>query len=61
MSDRSLLQRVRQNHAIEHATLTILANQHPGLHLVARSDPMGFVVYGEVAANDLRGAADEAL
>ncbi len=61
MSDRSLLQRLRQNHGIEHATLTILSQRHPGLQLVARTDLAGFIVYGEVEAGDLRVAAEEAV
>ncbi len=61
MSDRTLTQRIRQNHAIEHATLTILSQRRPGTQLVARSDLMGFMVYGEVDASDLWAAADEAV
>src|SRR5512143_690955 len=61
MSDRSLVQRLRQNHGIEHATLTILSQRQPRLQLVARTDLAGFVVYGEVEASDLRVAAEEAL
>jgi len=61
MSDRSLAKRIRQNHAIEHATLTILAQTQPGLQLVARSDLQGFIVYGDVALADLWTTAEEAV
>jgi hypothetical protein len=61
MSDRSLTQRLRQNHAIEHATLTILSQRQPGLQLVARSDLAGFLVYGEVGASDLWAAVEEGV
>jgi hypothetical protein len=61
MGNRSLAQRLRQNHGIEHATLTILSQKQPGLQLVARTDLAGFIVYGEVNAGDLWAAADEAL
>ncbi len=61
MSDRSLTQRLRGNHAIEHATLTILSQKQPGVQLVARTDLLGFIVYGEVAATDLWAAAEEAV
>jgi hypothetical protein len=61
MSDRSFAKRIRQNHAIEHATLTILAQKQPGLRLVARSDLQGFIVYGDVALADLWATAEEAV
>ncbi len=61
MSGRSLTQRLRQNHAIEHATLTILSRRRPDVRLVARTDLLGFMVYGEVDAGDLWGAAEEAV
>jgi hypothetical protein len=61
MSDRSFAKRIRQNHAIEHATLTILAQRQPGLRLVARSDLQGFIVYGDVTVADLWVTAEEAV
>jgi hypothetical protein len=61
MGYRSLAQRVRQNHAIEHATLTLLSQRVPGTQAVARSDPQGFVVYGDVETSALQGVANEAL
>ena len=56
-----LVRRTRQHHAIEHATLTLLAREHPGCRLIAVSDPVGFTVFGEVTDVALRRAVGEAL
>lgn len=54
-------QRLRQNHGIEHATVTLLSRRLPGVFIAARSDLQGFVVYGNVDAVILRAAVEEAL
>ena len=51
----------RQNHAVEHATIHLLARSHPGIRLMGRSDWKGFWLYGEVGSADLRWAIEEAL
>ncbi len=61
MSEQSWAQRIRQNHGIEHATLTILSQRQPGVQLVARSDVHGFVVFGNVESGELWAAAEEAV
>src|SRR5579885_2551570 len=53
--------RVRQNHALEHATITILSNMVPDLRVSARSTSRGFTVFGDVDLGQLRRALDEAL
>jgi hypothetical protein len=53
--------RLRQHHGIEHATVTVLSQRLPDTQLVARSDFGGFVVYGDVDADSLRAAAEDAL
>jgi len=53
--------RVRRNHGLEHATLNILAEQHPHLHLAGHSDMEGFWVIGDVSTEDLANAVDLAL
>ncbi len=55
------IRRTRQHHAIEHATISILSQRYPRLHLIARSDPGGFQVYGAVRTEDLREAVEEAV
>lgn len=53
--------RIRQNHALEHATITILSGMVPDLRVSARSSSNGFVVFGDVDLGMLRRALDEAL
>lgn len=53
--------RLRQNHALEHATITILSAYRPDLHVSARSTSRGFTVFGNVDLGELQFAVDEAL
>jgi hypothetical protein len=53
--------RIRQNHALEHATITILSRMVPNLSVSARSSSDGFIVFGDVDLGLLRRAIDEAL
>ena len=53
--------RTRRNHALEHATLNVLAKSGSYLHLAGYSDPGGFWVVGAVSIEDLQKAAGEAL
>ena len=61
LEDIVLSRRVRQNHALEHATVTILSGLVPDLSISARSFSNGFVIFGDVDLGLLRRAADEAL
>jgi hypothetical protein len=53
--------RIRQNHALEHATITILSGMVPNLSVSARSSSDGFIILGDVDLGLLRRALDEAL
>ncbi|MCC7355545.1 MAG: hypothetical protein IT330_17535 [Anaerolineae bacterium] len=53
--------RMRQSHAIEHATVHLLSQRDPSLRLVGRSDDKGFYIYGLVSTEMVRHAAEEAL
>lgn len=53
--------RIRQNHALEHATITILSGMVPNLSISARSSSNGFIIFGDVDLGLLRRALDEAL
>ncbi len=53
--------RIRQNHALEHATITILSQLIPDLAVSARSSSTGFIIFGDVDLGLLRRALDEAL
>jgi hypothetical protein len=59
--DAPFLQRIRRNHAIEHATIHILGRRYPNQHIAGRSDTRGFYIYGDVRTEDVIAAADEAL
>lgn len=61
MANRSLGQALRQNHAIEHGTVTLLSQRVPGISLVGRSDLQGFMLFGDVDTGVVEGAAAEAL
>lgn len=60
-ASRRFLTRIRQNHALEHATMHLLTRSRPSLRLIGRSDWKGFWLYGEVETGAVRRAASEAL
>src|SRR5512139_3584722 len=51
----------RRNHGLEHATIHVLAGARPGRSLAGRSTPFGFYLYGDVIADELLTAAQNAL
>ncbi|MBE0696835.1 MAG: hypothetical protein IH586_07920, partial [Anaerolineaceae bacterium] len=53
--------RIRRNHALEHATLQILAEKNPMLRMAGYSDANGFWLIGQVDTAQVREAAEEAL
>lgn len=53
--------RLRQNHALEHATIAILQERDPRVRIIARSTSKGFRLYGTVEADAVRQAVDEAM
>ena len=61
MASRSFMQILRQNHAVEHATVTILSQRLPGVPMMARSDLSGFTLFGEVDTAAVEDAVSEAL
>jgi hypothetical protein len=56
-----MVDRTRRNHGLEHATLTLLARRIPGLVAAGRSTPNGFYLYGNLNAEAVAEAAQEAL
>ncbi len=56
-----LVRRVRRNHALEHATIHLLARGRSRLRLAGRSDERGFFLYGDVSTGEVEQAVDEAL
>jgi hypothetical protein len=60
--DRGIIRRIRQNHAVEHATITVLMARARDVTLAAgRSNQRGFYIYGQVKTAALEAAAAEAL
>lgn len=56
-----IIQRIRRNHALEHATMHILARGGERIRLVGRSDWGGFTIYGNVDTQRLIDAAQDGL
>lgn len=56
-----MLNVIRQNHALEHATMHILSRHNPYARLVGRSSLSGFLIYGTVDTRIVAAAATEAL
>lgn len=56
-----ILQAIRENHAVEHATMHVLGGRYPHARLVGRSTASGFYIYGEVGTHELANAASEGL
>ena len=55
------LSRVRRNHGLEHATLTVLSRSYPGRGLTGHSDSAGFWIIGNVPPEAVHSAVQEAL
>ena len=51
----------RRNHALEHATLHVLAAKYPNQHMAGHSNPTGFFILGDFSADDVRSAVTQAL
>jgi len=60
-SEHVLGRRIRQNHALEHATVTLLAQRIPGLSVSARSSTRGFTIYADLDLHAVRTSSEEAL
>jgi len=54
------ISRVRRNHALEHATLQIMARKRPTLMAAGYSDTNGLWVVGQVSTEELEEAVKEA-
>lgn len=57
----NILEMIRRNHGIEHATVHVLSEGNPALQLVGRADSGGFNIIGDVDPEELASAAQEAL
>jgi hypothetical protein len=59
--DLPLLLETRRNHAVEHATLHILARKFKNQSMGGHSNPTGFYLMGNFTKDDIQEAADEAM
>lgn len=56
-----LLLETRRNHAVEHATLHILARKYKNMSMGGHSNPTGFYLMGSFTQDDIMTAAAEAM
>src|SRR5438552_726780 len=54
-------ERLRQNHALEHATIAVLQEHDPRVRVIARSTSRGFKLYGTAGKAQVQAAAEKAL
>ena len=59
-SNKQIFDRIRRNHALEHATLKVLGAKQPGICFLAQSSANGLVILGNLETDDVRSAAEEA-
>ena len=59
--DLPLILETRRNHAVEHATLHILARKFKNQSMGGHSNPTGFYLMGNFNKDDIQIAADEAM
>jgi hypothetical protein len=57
--DLPFILETRRNHALEHATLHMLARTHK-ISMAGHSNPTGFFIFGELLTEDIRAALNEA-
>ncbi len=58
---RRALGKVRRNHGLEHATVTLLLAREGPMRVIGRAGTDGFYIYAKVSTEKLREYADEAL
>lgn len=58
--DLPLILETRRNHALEHATIHLLAPRNPGKRMAGHSNPTGFFLLGDLTAQQIRESAAEA-
>ena len=59
---KRVINAVRRNHALEHATISIFLSRHgPHTRVLGRAAPDGFYIYGDIPTEALREFAQEGL
>ncbi len=59
--DLPLILETRRNHAVEHATLHILAGKYKSQNMAGHSNPAGFFLFGNFDIQDIKTAVKEAM
>ena len=59
--DLPILSRIRRNHGLEHASLTLLAQRFPSRRMAGYSFPGGFFLLGDVPTEQVREVVAQAL
>ena len=57
----SPIARIRRHHALEHATLHVLAKTNPHVSILGYSDVRGFWIIGNLSTESVRDGVEEAL
>ena len=58
---KGIIDRIRRNHGLEHATVALMLARQGPMRVVGRSDHGGFYIYAKVDTDRLREYAEEAL
>jgi hypothetical protein len=58
---RRALGKIRRNHGLEHATVTLMLAKEGPMRVVGRAGTDGFYIYAKIPTEKLREYADEAL
>ena len=58
--DLPLILETRKNHALEHATLHLLARKYKNHSMAGHSNPTGFFLLGDIPTDDVVACANEA-
>ena len=58
---RRIIDKIRQNHAVEHGTVAVLLERGTRPPLAGNATPGGFYIYAKVSTDDVSSAAAEAL
>ncbi|NOH01310.1 MAG: hypothetical protein HND47_04735 [Chloroflexi bacterium] len=58
--DLPLVLETRRNHALEHASIHLLSQKHPGKRMAGHSNPTGFFLLGDVPTQDVWESVTEA-
>ncbi len=56
----SIVESTRKNHALEHATMTVLAQSYKGVRMMGHSNPGGFVLFADLPTEIVTDAVLEA-